>query len=78
MRRDNSGDAVVFSREFMGVTTLFVVEKLEKKIYVTISGEEALKYRVGDRVVYKLNEKLWQRKQVVILFNNLLEEVVEC
>lgn len=54
MRRDNSGDAIILSREFMGATTLFVVEKLEKKIYVTISGEEALKYRVGDRVVLEL------------------------
>lgn len=54
MRRDNSGDAVILNREFMGATTLFVVERLEKKIYVTISGEEALKYRVGDRVVLEL------------------------
>lgn len=54
MRRDNSGDAVILNREFMGATTLFVVEKLEKKIYVTIPGEEALKYRVGDRVVLEL------------------------
>lgn len=54
MRRDNSGDAVILNREFMGATTLFVVERLEKKIYVTISGEEALKYKVGDRVVLEL------------------------
>ena len=54
MRRDNSGDAVILNREFMGATTLFVVERLEKKIYVTIPGEEALKYRVGDRVVLEL------------------------
>lgn len=54
MRRNNSGDAVILNREFMGATTLFVVERLEKKIYVTISGEEALKYRVGDRVVLEL------------------------
>lgn len=54
MRRDDSGDAVILNREFMGATTLFVVERLEKKIYVTISGEEALKYRVGDRVVLEL------------------------
>lgn len=54
MRRDNSGDAIILNREFMGATTLFVVERLEKKIYVTISGEEALKYRVGDRVVLEL------------------------
>lgn len=54
MRRDDSGDAVILNREFMGATTLFVVERLEKKIYVTIPGEEALKYRVGDRVVLKL------------------------
>ena len=54
MRRDDSGDAVILNREFMGATTLFVVEKLEKKIYVTIPGEEALKYRVGDRVVLEL------------------------
>ena len=32
MRRDNSGDAVILNREFMGATTLFVVERLEKKI----------------------------------------------
>lgn len=54
MRRDDNGDAVILNREFMGATTLFVVERLEKKIYVTISGEEALKYRVGDRVVLEL------------------------
>lgn len=54
MRRNNSGDAVILNREFMGATTLFVVERLEKKIYVTISGEEALKYKVGDRVVLEL------------------------
>ena len=54
MRRNNSGDAVILNREFMGATTLFVVERLEKKIYVTIPGEEALKYRVGDRVVLEL------------------------
>lgn len=54
MRRDDSGDAVILNREFMGATTLFVVERLEKKIYVTIPGEEALKYRVGDRVVLEL------------------------
>lgn len=54
MRRDDSGDAIILNREFMGATTLFVVEKLEKKIYVTIPGEEALKYRVGDRVVLEL------------------------
>ena len=54
MRRYNSGDAVILNREFMGATTLFVVERLEKKIYVTISGEEALKYKVGDRVVLEL------------------------
>lgn len=54
MRRDDSGDAVILNREFMGATTLFVVERLEKKIYVTISGEEALKYKVGDRVVLEL------------------------
>lgn len=54
MRRDNSGDAVILNREFMGATTLFVVERLEKKIYVTIPGEEALKYKVGDRVVLEL------------------------
>lgn len=54
MRRDNSGDAIILNREFMGATTLFVVERLEKKIYVTIPGEEALKYRVGDRVVLEL------------------------
>lgn len=54
MRRDDSGDAVILNREFMGATTLFVVERLEKKIYVTIPGEEALKYRVGDRVVLDL------------------------
>lgn len=54
MRRDDSGDAIILNREFMGATTLFVVERLEKKIYVTISGEEALKYRVGDRVVLEL------------------------
>lgn len=54
MRRDDSGDAVILNREFMGATTLFVVERLEKKIYVTIPGEEALKYRVGDRVVIEL------------------------
>lgn len=54
MRRDDSGDAVILSREFMGATTLFVVERLKKKIYVTISGEEALKYKVGDRVVLEL------------------------
>ena len=54
MRRDNSGDAVILNREFMGATTLFVVERLEKKIYVTISGEEALKYKVGARVVLEL------------------------
>ena len=50
MRRNNSGDAVILNREFMGATTLFVVERLEKKIYVTIPGEEALKYRVGDEI----------------------------
>lgn len=54
MRRDDSGDAVILNREFMGATTLFVVERLKKKIYVTIPGEEALKYRVGDRVVLEL------------------------
>lgn len=54
MRRNNSGDAIILNREFMGATTLFVVERLEKKIYVTIPGEEALKYRVGDRVVLEL------------------------
>lgn len=54
MRRDDSGDAIILNREFMGATTLFVVERLEKKIYVTISGEEALKYKVGDRVVLEL------------------------
>ncbi|MCI6381646.1 MAG: ABC transporter ATP-binding protein [Fusobacterium mortiferum] len=54
MRRDDSGDAIILNREFMGATTLFVVERLEKKIYVTIPGEEALKYRVGDRVVLEL------------------------
>lgn len=54
MRRNNSGDAVILNREFMGATTLFVVERLEKKIYVTISGEETLKYKVGDRVVLEL------------------------
>lgn len=54
MRRDDSGDAVILNREFMGATTLFVVERLEKKIYVTIPGEEALKYRVRDRVVLEL------------------------
>mgnify|MGYP002592422471 FL=1 len=54
MRRDDNGDAVILNREFMGATTLFVVERLEKKIYVTIPGEEALKYRVGDRVVLEL------------------------
>ena len=54
MRRDDSGDAVILKREFMGATTLFVVERLEKKIYVTIPGEEALKYKVGDRVVLEL------------------------
>lgn len=54
MRRNNSGDAIILNREFMGATTLFVVERLEKKIYVTISGEEALKYKVGDRVVLEL------------------------
>lgn len=54
MRRDDSGDAVILNREFMGATTLFVVERLEKKIYVTIPGEEALKYKVGDRVVLEL------------------------
>lgn len=54
MRRDDSGDAVILNREFMGATTLFAVERLEKKIYVTIPGEEALKYRVGDRVVLEL------------------------
>lgn len=54
MRRDDSGDAVILNREFMGATTLFVVKRLEKKIYVTIPGEEALKYRVGDRVVLEL------------------------
>lgn len=54
MRRNDSGDAVILNREFMGATTLFVVERLEKKIYVTIPGEEALKYRVGDRVVLEL------------------------
>lgn len=54
MRRNNSGDAVILNREFMGATTLFVVERLEKKIYVTIPGEEALKYRVGDSVVLEL------------------------
>lgn len=54
MRRDDSGDAVILNREFTGATTLFVVERLEKKIYVTIPGEEALKYRVGDRVVLEL------------------------
>lgn len=54
MRRDDSGDTVILNREFMGATTLFVVERLEKKIYVTIPGEEALKYRVGDRVVLEL------------------------
>ncbi|MDY4802114.1 MAG: ABC transporter ATP-binding protein [Fusobacterium mortiferum] len=54
MRRDDSGDAVILNREFMGAATLFVVERLEKKIYVTIPGEEALKYRVGDRVVLEL------------------------
>lgn len=54
MRRDDSGDAVILNREFMEATTLFVVERLEKKIYVTIPGEEALKYRVGDRVVLEL------------------------
>lgn len=54
MRRDDSGDAVILNREFMGATTLFVVERSEKKIYVTIPGEEALKYRVGDRVVLEL------------------------
>lgn len=54
MRRDDSGDAVILNREFMGATTLFVVERLEKKIYVIIPGEEALKYRVGDRVVLEL------------------------
>ena len=54
MRRNNSGDAVILNREFIGATTLFVVERLEKKIYVTISGEEALKYKVGDRVVLEL------------------------
>lgn len=54
MRRDDSGDAIILNREFMGATTLFVVERLEKKIYVTIPGEEALKYKVGDRVVLEL------------------------
>lgn len=54
MRRNNSGDAIILNREFMGATTLFVVERLEKKIYVTIPGEEALKYKVGDRVVLEL------------------------
>ena len=54
MRRDDSGDAIILNREFMGATTLFVVERLEKKISVTIPGEEALKYRVGDRVVLEL------------------------
>ena len=54
MRRDDSGDAIILNREFMGATTLFVVERLEKKIYVTLPGEEALKYRVGDRVVLEL------------------------
>ena len=33
MRRDDSGDAIILNREFMGATTLFVVERLEKKIY---------------------------------------------
>ena len=30
MRRNNSGDAIILNREFMGATTLFVVERLEK------------------------------------------------
>lgn len=54
MRRDDSGDSIILSREFMGAITLFVVERLEKKIYVTVSGEEALKYRVKDRVTLEL------------------------
>ena len=32
MRRDDSGDAIILNREFMGATTLFVVERLEKNI----------------------------------------------
>lgn len=54
MKKDKSGEAIILSREFMGATTLFVVERLKKNIYVTISGEEALKYKVGDRVILKL------------------------
>ncbi len=54
MKKDKSGEAIILSREFMGVTTLFVVERLKKNIYVIISGEEALKYKVGDRVILEL------------------------
>lgn len=50
----NSIRESILSREFMGATTLFVVERLKKNIYVIISGEEALKYKVGDRVILEL------------------------
>lgn len=55
MKKSEAGKGIILNKEFMGATTLFIVEYQNKKIYVTISGEEALNFKVGDRVELELD-----------------------